>query len=69
MKINDVRALPVDELKTKLYSLQEELFDLRRKKGVGLLEHGEQITRLRKDIARIYTVLKEKELEAKKESK
>lgn len=70
MKIDDVKALPTDELKDKLYSLQEELFNLKRKKAVGQLEHGEQIRNIRKDIARVNTVLKERELEQKaKEAK
>ena len=62
MKIDDVKALPTDELKEKLYALKEELFNLRRKKAVGQLEHGEQIRGVRKDIARVNTVLKEREL-------
>lgn len=64
MKINDIKALPNDELKEKLYSLQEELFNLRRKKAVGQLEHAEQMHNIRKDIARINTVLKERALAA-----
>ncbi|MCQ2791908.1 MAG: 50S ribosomal protein L29 [Bacilli bacterium] len=69
MKIEDVKALPNDELKEKLYALQEELFNLRRKKAVGQLEHGEQIRSVRKDIARVNTVLKERELAKKSEVK
>jgi len=69
MKIEDVKALPTDELKDKLYSLQEELFNLRRKKAVGQLEHGEQVRSVRKDIARINTVLKERDLAKAKETK
>ena len=65
MKIDDVKALPTDELKEKLYALKEELFNLRRKKAVGQLEHGEQIRGVRKDIARVNTVLKERELTKK----
>ena len=65
MKIEDVKALPTDELKEKLYALKEELFNLRRKKAVGQLEHGEQIRGVRKDIARVNTVLKERELAKK----
>lgn len=67
MKIDDVKALPNDELNDKLYHLQEELFNLRRKKAVGQLEHGEQIRGIRKDIARIKTVLKEREMSKKSE--
>lgn len=66
MKIEDVKALPTDELKEKLYSLKEELFNLSRKKAVGQLEHGEQVRGVRKDIARINTVIREREIEASK---
>ena len=65
MKIDDVKALPTDELKEKLYALKEQLFNLRRKKAVGQLEPGEQIRGVRKDIARVNTVLKERELNKK----
>ena len=41
MKINEVRELTTEELKEKLYSLQEQLFELRRKKAVGALEKPE----------------------------
>ncbi len=62
MRINDVRAMSTQELKDELYSLQERLFDLRRKKAVGGLERGEDITDVRKDIARINMILREREL-------
>ena len=69
MKIEDIKALPTDELKEKLYSLKEELFNLRRKKAVGQLEHAEQVRGIRKDIARVNTVLKEREILKSKEAK
>ena len=62
MKINEVRELTTPELKEKLYSLQEQLFELRRKKAVGALERGEDVIAVRKDIARINLVLREREL-------
>lgn len=62
MKINDVRAKSTEELNSDIYSLKERLFDLRRKKAVGQLENLSEIRRVRKDIARINTVLKEREL-------
>ncbi len=62
MKIKDIRALSQTELNEKVYGLKEELFHLRRKQAVGQLEHGKYITRVRKDIAKIYTVLREREL-------
>lgn len=62
MKIKDVRTLTVAELNEKVYVLKEELFHLRRKQAVGQLENGNTIHKVRKDIARVYTVLREREL-------
>jgi large subunit ribosomal protein L29 len=62
MKITDIKAMSNEELNAKVYLLKEELFHLRRKKAVGQLEHAEQVRGIRKDIARIYTVLREREL-------
>ena len=62
MKINEVREKSTEELNAQIYSLKEQLFDLRRKKAVGQLEYLSEIRRVRKDIARIYTVLKEREM-------
>ena len=50
MKINEVRELSTSELKEKLYSLKEQLFELRRKKAVGALERGEDVITVRKDM-------------------
>lgn len=62
MKISEIRELSVTELNEKVYSLKEELFHLRRKQAVGQLENGNLITAVRKNIARIYTVMREREL-------
>ena len=62
MKVKELRELTNEELNNKIYSLKEELFNLRRKKAVGQLEHGEEIRRVRKDIARAYMVQREREL-------
>ena len=62
MKISEVRELSNNELKEKLYSLKEQLFELRRKKAVGTLERGEEVIGVRKDIARVNMVLREREL-------
>ena len=64
MKINEVRELSTSELKEKLYSLKEQLFELRRKKAVGAPERGEDVITVRKDIARVNLILRERELEA-----
>ncbi len=62
MKISEVRDLSNEELSETLYSLKEQLFDLRRKKAVGSLERPEDVTQVRKDIARINMVIREREL-------
>ena len=62
MKISEVREMSTSELKEKLYSLKEQLFELRRKKAFGTLERGEEVIGVRKDIARVNMVLREREL-------
>ncbi|NLI94553.1 MAG: 50S ribosomal protein L29 [Erysipelotrichaceae bacterium] len=62
MKINEIRELTNEELAEKHYSLKEQLFHLRRRQAVGQLENGKDITKVRKDIARVNTVLREREL-------
>ncbi|NCA96625.1 MAG: 50S ribosomal protein L29 [Bacteroidia bacterium] len=62
MKISELRELSNEELNAKVYSLKEQLFNLRRKKAVGQLEHGEEMRKVRKDIAKVYTIQREREL-------
>jgi len=66
MKISEIRAMSMSELNEKLYSLQENLFELKRKKAVGSLERGEDVITVRKDIARVKLVLRERELSEEK---
>jgi large subunit ribosomal protein L29 len=61
MKINEIRALDVNGLKQKITELREELFRLKIRHASGQLESTVMLARFRKDIARINTVLKEKE--------
>ena len=65
MKVAEFRELSNEELNEKVYLLKEELFNLRRKKAVGQLEHGEEVRRVRKDIARAKMVQRERTLGAK----
>ena len=67
MKIKEVRELSTEELNNQVYSLKEQLFNLRRQKAVGNLDNMLELKRIRKDIARIYTVLRERELGMNKE--
>ena len=62
MKLKEIRELSTEELNAKIYELKEQLFNDRRKQAVSQLENGKALTNARKDIARIYTVLREREL-------
>jgi large subunit ribosomal protein L29 len=61
MKISEIRGLGINELQIKSKELVEELFRLKIRHASGQLESTATLGRLRKDIARIATVLKEKE--------
>ena len=60
MKSGDVRAKTGDELQTQLGELQKERFNLRFQKASGQLENTARVRQVRRDIARIKTVLAEK---------
>ena len=60
MKAGEVRDLTPDELKDKLLQLKKEQFNLRFQKASGQLEKTARISEVRKDIARIKTILGEK---------
>ncbi len=62
MKIKDIRELSNKELEGKIISAKKELFDLRMKQAVGTLEKPSKIKELRKDVARMKTVIREREL-------
>jgi large subunit ribosomal protein L29 len=61
MKIKEIRDLGINELNQKNSEIIEELFRLKIRHASGQLESPATLARLRKDIARINTVLKEKE--------
>lgn len=60
MKAGEVRDMTPDELKDKLLQLKKEQFNLRFQKASGQLEKTARIGEVRKDIARIKTILGEK---------
>ena len=60
MKSEDVRAKSVDQLKDELSGLQKEAFNLRFQKVSGQLENTARVRVVRRDIARIKTILGEK---------
>ena len=59
MKINELRELTKDELQLKLNDFSEELFNLRVQKATNRLENPLRITVVKKDVARIKTLLTE----------
>jgi len=61
MKPSDLRDLSPDELKGKEKDIREELFNLRFQYATGQLENTMRIPQLKKDLARIKTILREKQ--------
>ena len=62
MKIKDLRELSTKELEGKILESKKELFGLRMKQSTGTLDKPSRIKELRKDVARMKTILKEREL-------
>ena len=63
-KIADIRALSSDQLSDQLLSLKKEQFNLRFQAGTGQLEKTHRVDEVRKDIARIKTVMRQKTVKA-----
>ena len=69
MKIKDLRELNIEELNAKLVSLKQELFNLRFSHATGQLANPVSINVCKKDIARVKTLLREKELNGEVDNK
>ncbi|MBQ6921827.1 MAG: 50S ribosomal protein L29 [Clostridia bacterium] len=65
MKTKEIRELTVEELNTKLKELKEELFNLRFRHAIGQLDNPASLNTCKKDIAKVKTILREKELASK----
>jgi len=61
MKAKDLRSLNADELKEKLDTLRKDLLDLRFKRTSGELKNPLSLRITKRDIAKVLTILKEKE--------
>jgi len=61
MKVKDIRELNNDDLKEKIRYLKKELFDLNNKRVVGVVEKPSRFRQIKRDVARILTILKERE--------
>ena len=64
MKANKIHDMSVNELEQKLVELKGELFNLRFQMATGQLENPIRVRDVRKSIARIKTILREKELKS-----
>ena len=60
MKVDEIRELGVDELRTREKELDDQLFRLRIQKSMGQLEAPAKVRGVRKDLARVKTILREK---------
>ena len=60
MKVAEIRELTVDDLRAREKELDDQLFRLRIQKSMGQLEAPAKLRDIRKDLARIKTILKEK---------
>ncbi|OZM55910.1 50S ribosomal protein L29 [Lottiidibacillus patelloidae] len=62
MKANELRELTTAEIEQKIKSLKEELFNLRFQLATGQLENTARIREVRKSIARMKTIIREREI-------
>ncbi len=60
MKVTELRDMTADQLQAKLKELKSELFNLRFQHAINQLENPHRISDVKKDIARVMTVLQEK---------
>lgn len=61
MKAKDIKELSLEELRDRVKQLQEELFNLRFQHGTSQLENPMRLRQTKRDIARILTIIGEKE--------
>ena len=64
MKVKEIRELSTEEIQAKLVETKKELFNLRFQQATGNLEKPSRIRDLRHTVARMKTVLKERQVEA-----
>ncbi len=62
MKVKDIREMTTEELNVKLFDLKKELFNLRFRNATNQLENPLEIANVKKSIARVKTVIREREL-------
>ena len=60
MKNKEIKKLSIDELKNKVNSLKKDLFNFRFRKVNGQLENTAKVAQIKKDVAKLLTVLNKK---------
>ncbi len=60
MKVSEIKDLSVEELQTKTQEMQQELFNLKFQLHTGHLENTSRVPQVRKDVARMKTILSDK---------
>ena len=68
VKVKEIRQLSTEELTAKVSELKNELFNLRFQLATGQLDNSSSIPGVKKDIARVKTILRERELGLGKEA-
>jgi len=63
MKPTEIRELTVDDLRARVKDLEDQIFRFRIRKSMGQLEAPGKALNIRRDLARINTILREKELQ------
>ena len=66
MKVEEIRKMSDEELSSELASLKDELFKLRFQHATNQLDNPAQIAQVKRDIARVMTIQREKQLAANK---
>ena len=68
MKANEIRKMSSEDLNKKVNELKNELFNLRLRLATGQLDNPSSIKSVKRDIARVKTIIRERELEVGKEA-
>ena len=68
MKANEIRKMSSEDLNNKVNELKNEFFNLRFRLATGQLDNPSSIKSVKRDIARVKTIIRERELEVGKEA-
>ncbi len=63
MKASEIRSLSTDEIRARLEQIYQEYYELRVSRQIGQLKNTARLSQIRKDIARLKTILRERELQ------